>query len=286
MTTTSPRLAEETVDPAEARINADFVAFLKAVSARRHPTGPIRRFNQGRAAGCVRAQFTVLDTVAAGAPRRASSPRRAPTTRGSASPAPRRNRIVKRMCAECPCGYPAWLDENLTPGEIAPGFRAEQPSGDGRGEHEGLPGVVESDGRRRSAAGELLPVAPAIGGDRIPGTTTANQPSGYTVLEHDPVPVRSRPRSEVHRAPVRVAHSDAAAGTVDGHLSDRRLARAAAKGDACFDFRIQLQTDARTMPIEDATVEWKEADSPWHMVARIRIPQQDIGDGGDDAARV
>ena len=28
------------------------------------------------------------------------------------------------------------------------------------------------------------------------------------------------------------------------------------------------------MPIEDATVEWKEEDSPWHMVARIRIPKQ------------
>ena len=36
---------------------------MKAVSAKRHPTGPVRRFNQGRAAGCVRAQFTVLDTV-------------------------------------------------------------------------------------------------------------------------------------------------------------------------------------------------------------------------------
>ena len=31
------------------------------------------------------------------------------------------------------------------------------------------------------------------------------------------------------------------------------------------------------MPIEDATVEWKEEDSPWHVVARIRIPPQDVG---------
>ena len=34
----------------------------------------------------------------------------------------------------------------------------------------------------------------------------------------------------------------------------------------------------RRMPIEDATVEWKESDSPYHAVARIRIPQQDVGD--------
>ena len=62
-TTTSLRLAEEIVDPAEARINAEFVAFLKEVSLKRYPKGPVQRFNQGRAAGCVRAQFTVLDTV-------------------------------------------------------------------------------------------------------------------------------------------------------------------------------------------------------------------------------
>ena len=50
--------------------------------------------------------------------------------------------------------------------------------------------------------------------------------------------------------------------------------------DACFDLMIQLQTDSRTMPIEDATVEWKEAASAYHPVARIRIPRQDIDDPG------
>ena len=43
---------------------------------------------------------------------------------------------------------------------------------------------------------------------------------------------------------------------------------------------IQFQTDTRTMPIEDATVEWKEAASPYHPVARIRILRQDIDDSG------
>jgi hypothetical protein len=52
------------------------------------------------------------------------------------------------------------------------------------------------------------------------------------------------------------------------------------RSDACFDFMIQLQTDSRTMPIEDATVEWKEQESPYRPVARIRIPRQDIEDAG------
>jgi hypothetical protein len=53
------RLATETIDPDEGEVTAAFVAFLEAASRRRHPTGPIRRFNQGRASGCVHAEFIV-----------------------------------------------------------------------------------------------------------------------------------------------------------------------------------------------------------------------------------
>lgn len=43
--------------------------------------------------------------------------------------------------------------------------------------------------------------------------------------------------------------------------------------EALFDFFVQFQTDAIKMPIEDATVKWK---SPFHKVATLRIPSQDI----------
>lgn len=46
--------------------------------------------------------------------------------------------------------------------------------------------------------------------------------------------------------------------------------------DAYFDFKIQLQTDALKMPIEDPTVEWDEKISPYIKVATIRIPQQNF----------
>src|SRR5713226_9436896 len=36
---------------------------------------------------------------------------------------------------------------------------------------------------------------------------------------------------------------------------------------------MQLQTDAKTMPIEDATIEWA---SPFHCVGTINIPRQDF----------
>ena len=57
-------LAEERIAQDEAKVIADFIAFLEGASRRRHPTGPIRRFNQGRAAGCVSAEFIVRDDLA------------------------------------------------------------------------------------------------------------------------------------------------------------------------------------------------------------------------------
>jgi hypothetical protein len=42
-----------------------------------------------------------------------------------------------------------------------------------------------------------------------------------------------------------------------------------------FELRAQLRTDAETMPVEDASVEWPEAQSPFLPVARLRFPPQD-----------
>jgi catalase len=47
-----------------------------------------------------------------------------------------------------------------------------------------------------------------------------------------------------------------------------------AEGPACYAFEIQLQTDPKTMPIEDATVEWPESQSPYVPVADITIDRQ------------
>jgi hypothetical protein len=62
------------------------------------------------------------------------------------------------------------------------------------------------------------------------------------------------------------------------------MASQLAQGDAQFDFLIQFQTDAESMPIEDASVEWSAAQSPWLPVARIRIPPQAVADPDADQA--
>ena len=59
-----PRIAEETIDDREEATIDDFIAFLKATSLKRNPTGTIPRFNQGRASGCVHASFVVPEGLA------------------------------------------------------------------------------------------------------------------------------------------------------------------------------------------------------------------------------
>ncbi len=45
--------------------------------------------------------------------------------------------------------------------------------------------------------------------------------------------------------------------------------------DVVYELRAQLWTDAATQPIEDASVEWKMAESPYCTIATITLPRQD-----------
>ncbi len=49
-----------------------------------------------------------------------------------------------------------------------------------------------------------------------------------------------------------------------------------------FDFSIQLQTNVKRMPIEDASIEWPERLSPFVAVAKIVIPKQEFRSPAQD----
>jgi catalase len=55
------------------------------------------------------------------------------------------------------------------------------------------------------------------------------------------------------------------------------LQRRLQKGPVVFHFKIQRFVDEETTPIEDTTTEWNEEDSPFVTVAKLVIPQQDLG---------
>lgn len=48
--------------------------------------------------------------------------------------------------------------------------------------------------------------------------------------------------------------------------------------DAEWEFRVQLARDLKRQPVEDATVEWEEADAPWQRVGIVRATRQDSWD--------
>lgn len=45
---------------------------------------------------------------------------------------------------------------------------------------------------------------------------------------------------------------------------------------ACFDFMLQEKLPGKNLPLDDATVEWSEKDSPFVPVARVHIPPQSL----------
>jgi len=43
-----------------------------------------------------------------------------------------------------------------------------------------------------------------------------------------------------------------------------------------FEFQVQLRTSAATMPVEDASVQWPESESPYRTVALLLLPRQEL----------
>ena len=81
----------------------------------------------------------------------------------------------------------------------------------------------------------------------------------------------------VHYALTPQARADATAkaGVSADYLADELAARLRA-APVVYDFQVQFFVDEAKTPIEDASVEWKEADAPFVTVARLTLPKQDV----------
>ncbi len=266
-------LARETIAHDEQSVTADFIAFLKAASAARHPTGTIRRFNQARASGCVDAEFTVAtglaDELKVGLfqqPRSYSAWIRF----ANASSASDREKDVRGMSIKVR-GVGA---ENLSPGVDEQDFVLNSHPVmmvPGPREFLELLRANEAGGWRRASYFLTHPRAARI------AFASRQQPSSHLDIPYwsttpylfgdgRAVKYIVRPQSSAHhRQPT----------LTDTYLQDA-LRRRLSTEHAAFDFCVQFQRDARTMPIEDASEEWSERDSPYVRVAEVRIPRQSI----------
>lgn len=273
-----PPLAENTASPDESALVAEFIAFLKDASTKREPSGPVHRFNQGRHSGCVRAEFTVLDHLPAelrvglfATP----GTYQAWIRFANASSRSDREKDVRGMSIQ----ISAVPGQNLTPGSTTQDFVLNSH-----------PVMVVAN------PGDFLQLLKAMergGFHRIlyllshprtarRGLAARGHPTSHLDIPYwSTTPYRFGERRAVKYAvkPCSSITTAAAIPLTDHYLRDVLRAHLE-RSEACFDFMVQFQTDDRTMPIEDATVEWKEHESPFRAVARIRIPMQNIEEPG------
>jgi hypothetical protein len=267
-------LALETIAPDERAVTAEFIAFLKAASARRNPTGTIHRFNQGRAAGCVEADFIVPDDLTpdlrVGLFAKARS-YRASIRFAHATSASDREKDVRGMSIS----LRDVEGKNLTPGSTTQDFVLNSHP------------VMMVPGTREFL--ELLRAVEAGGARRVwyflshPTAARVAFASRHNHTSHLEIPYWSTTPYlfGVGRAvkyivqPVSRRTSALPSPLTDTYLHDA-LRSGLLDSDARFDVFVQFQSDPRRTPIEDATVEWQERASPYVRVARIAIPKQDI----------
>jgi catalase len=265
-------LAQELAAADEGAVTVAFIEFLKSASLKRHPTGAMPRFNQGRTAACVDAEFAVADGLPAelrvglfARPARF----RAKIRFAHASSQSDKDKDVRGMSIKL-------LDvggENLTAGESSHDFVLNSHPvmmvGDTRAFLDLLQAVEA--GRARAAFFFLThPRAAAIAmASRQHATSHLEIPYWSTT------PYLFGPGRAVKYVvrPEQKRITPLPNPLTDSYLRDR-LVDHLARSDARFEFCVQFQTDSRKMPIEDASTEWREQDSPYIVVGHIRIPSQ------------
>lgn len=265
-------LGEEVVTPDEQAIVGDFIAFLKEASLKRAGTGPVRRFNQTRSTGCVRAEFTVLEGLPPdlrvglfATPGSFSGHIRFANATSESD----REQDIRGMSIKL-TGVPG---ANLMPGSNEVDFVLfSHPVMLAGTAHDFLELLKanEARGLKRITYFASHPRSAAIG-----AAAEAHHTCHLDIPYFSATPYRFGAGKAVKYVvlPTSPRRSEKPAHLTESYLLDN-MRNHLSHGDATFDFCVQLQTDPEKMPVEDAMVEWREKDSPYRKVASIRIPSQ------------
>ena len=270
---------QETVAPDEAVVTAEFIAFLKAASARRHPSGGMPRFNQGRAAGCVDAELTVQDDLPpelrVGIFARPNA-YRCRIRFANATSQSDRERDVRGMSIKV-------LDvagDNLTPGQSAQDFILNSHPvmmvGHTRSFLQLLE-AVDAGGVRPALFFLAHPQAAAVALSSRRHATSHLEISYWSTTPY----LFGAGRAVKYVVRPALPRTTPLPNPLTDHYLRERLTAHLAREEARFDFFVQFHVDPRKTPIEDASVEWREQDSPHRRVAGIRIPAQRIDDAAE-----
>jgi len=265
-------LGEEVVTADEQVVVADFINFLKESSLARAGTGPVRRFNQTRTTGCVRAEFTVPaglpDELRVGLFATPGS-YQGQIRFANATSESDREQDIRGMSIKL-AGVPGM---NLMPGSTEHDFvlfsHPVMLAGTAP-EFLELLKANEARGLRRITYFATHPRSAAIG-----AAAEAHHTCHLDIPYFSATPYRFGPGKAVKYVvrPTSAHRSEKPKHLTDSYLLDNMRGHLS-QADATFDFCVQFQTDSEKMPIENAMVEWEEKDSPYRKVATIRIPSQ------------
>lgn len=265
------KLGEEHLSDKEAANTEDMIAAIKSVSLERHPSGKILRFNQSKTLGCFDAQFEIMDDLE---PRlrqglfRETTTYRAQLRFANATKTDDTEKDFRGMSIKLrgvngptlwgPAGqqdfvlnsYPRLFAAN--PGDFLDFINA------------GKDGQLWKYFINPSHFYSL--------GVVLKGRQKIDNPFGIRYWSTTPYRFGEDPTKAVK-------YSTRPCGPVEVNADiekNKDFLSAAMRdqinnGGACFDFMVQFQTDPDLMPIEDASVEWDESESPFEKVAEIRI---------------
>jgi hypothetical protein len=274
-------IAEERPHPDEERTTQEIIDVFRANLERRYIT---RRFERGANAktyGVVRAEFQVLaglpDYLAKGvfrAPTTYPAWIRVADTGSVMTPDPEHVGVVGMGIKLMGVPGPKLLaDEENTQDFTVIGvrcFTAPDTAGMARLQTAILNYLPAFYFFNPLHSGRLLDFVMQALDSRLLGSPLESQLFSCTAYLHGPgqaVHYSVRPRAD-RRTPLPHVPSD-------NYLREAMI-RTLREQDVYFDFMVQLQKNPHRQPIEDASIEWKESETPFIPIAKIRIFKQEF----------
>jgi catalase len=264
---------EERLSPDEAEHTAAMIEAIKAISLERNPTGLVERFNQVKTLGCFDASFEILQDLG-------KKLEQGIFVSGARYPAQLRFANATQHDDREGDFHGLSIKLQNTPGESLWGAHGHQDFL--LNSYPALFAADPGDFRdfiEATRDGQLWryfvnPTHFYSIGIVLAGRAAIDNP--FTIRYWSTTPYRHgddtksavkysvRPCSEARSAIDVKEHPD--------FLTDVMLAQLE-QAEVCLEFMVQFQTDPKKMPIENASVTWRESDSPFIPLARIYIEQ-------------
>ncbi|MDH3694541.1 MAG: catalase family protein, partial [Gammaproteobacteria bacterium] len=269
-------LGQELIDENESAITEQMISSIKTISRQRHPNGVVKRFNQSKGLGCFDATFETnpdmpenlrvgIFTHARSYPAKI---RFANASKDDDNEKDFRGMSIKVSGVD---GKPLWGERGIQDFVLNshPALFAANASD--------FLDFIEATRRGRSWAYFINPrhfysLKVVLNGRKkitspFDISYFSTTPYRFGTDESRAVKYSVKPYSNIKSEISGSDNRDYLSKAMQNHLE---------RGDACFDFQIQLQKVAKRMPIENAAIIWNEVESPFISVAKITIKNQDF----------